>query len=589
MNCIKQIGILFLLLTMTYFLSAQHICDSVLTIRDTLIQPGESVTLQAHGLFEYNWQPASAFANPNDSTQIVSPDITTDYILTGRYVSGNIVSDGDFEHGGTSFISEYLNGTPTTSPYYTSYGILGLEGTYTINTSSANVHTSFGTYVCLDHTYANGTGHCMYVNGDTAQNVIVWQETLDEIEPNTDYIFITWLATLSAGQTHQTDQLARLRFSINGSPIGDVFMASETTAQWNCFYQIWNSGTATSAVISIVNQCTAVGGNDFALDDISFSPMYPCSDTVTVNVFHSIEAHPDIVRACRGDVKTINPVQNDEFDAVCNILGTVVPEIVQEPEHATVTVSATGNLQIGFDADYMGNDTMYYRICCGNICDTAAIYLISTGFESDFSDTTCFQYVWYDMTYINSGDYQKTLTASNGCDSIVTLHLTILNPTITIIPDNSMFCELHEMTLTVESNFERFEWNTGDLDESVVITEPGTYSVVGSNRFCQATAQYTVPHCDFSVYIPNTITPGTSPEVNDFLSLNDHAKSEIVRFEIVIYDRWGNMVFISMDKNFVWDGKVNGRLLQNVIYTYVIKYTTPENKEVKLKGTLLVL
>lgn len=173
--------------------------------------------------------------------------------------------------------------------------------------------------------------------------------------------------------------------------------------------------------------------------------------------------------------------------------------------------------------------------------------------------------------------------------NIVTLHLTILKPTISIRSDNSLFCETHEMALRVESDYEQFEWNTGDLGESIVATEPGTYSVTGSNKFCSSTAQYTIPHCDFSVYIPNTITPGTPDDINDYLSLSEHVKSEIRGFEIIIFDRWGSVVFASVDKNFRWDGRVRGQLLQNVIYTYVMTYINLENQPVQKKGTILVL
>ena len=34
-------------------------------------------------------------------------------------------------------------------------------------------------------------------------------------------------------------------------------------------------------------------------------------------------------------------------------------------------------------------------------------------------------YIWNAETYCESGDYTQTLTAANGCDSTVTLHLTI--------------------------------------------------------------------------------------------------------------------------------------------------------------------
>ncbi len=41
------------------------------------------------------------------------------------------------------------------------------------------------------------------------------------------------------------------------------------------------------------------------------------------------------------------------------------------------------------------------------------------------TETACEQYIWNGVTYDAGGDYVQTLTASNGCDSVVTLHLTI--------------------------------------------------------------------------------------------------------------------------------------------------------------------
>jgi len=40
---------------------------------------------------------------------------------------------------------------------------------------------------------------------------------------------------------------------------------------WQFLGTTWNSGTNTSVSLRIINQNTAVGGNDFALDDIHFS------------------------------------------------------------------------------------------------------------------------------------------------------------------------------------------------------------------------------------------------------------------------------------------------------------------------------
>ena len=44
---------------------------------------------------------------------------------------------------------------------------------------------------------------------------------------------------------------------------------------------------------------------------------------------------------------------------------------------------------------------------------------------SEITATACENYEWHGIVYIESGDYEHTLTAANGCDSVVTLHLTV--------------------------------------------------------------------------------------------------------------------------------------------------------------------
>ena len=56
--------------------------------------------------------------------------------------------------------------------------------------------------------------------------------------------------------------------------------------------------------------------------------------------------------------------------------------------------------------------------------------VLSTTTESMFAQTdtmatVCESFTWYGITYMQSGDYTKTLTAADGCDSVVTLHLTV--------------------------------------------------------------------------------------------------------------------------------------------------------------------
>lgn len=60
-------------------------------------------------------------------------------------------------------------------------------------------------------------------------------------------------------------------------------------------------------------------------------------------------------------------------------------------------------------------------------CDSiVTLYLtINHPVTSDIYDTACDSYTWNGETYTQSGDYVQTFEGFNGCDSTVTLHLTV--------------------------------------------------------------------------------------------------------------------------------------------------------------------
>ena len=170
--------------------------------------------------------------------------------------AANLVVNGDFSAGNSGFATNYE---------YKDDNLLE-PGTYSVGTDLGDfdrfLGASFG-----DHT--TGTGNMMIVNGDSSISSTVWSQTID-VAPNTEYNFATWIASW------YSDNPAELQFSINSISIGDLFTSS-ITGEWEEFSATWNSGSNTSATISIVNQNTSLDRNDtglgrkqFALDDISF-------------------------------------------------------------------------------------------------------------------------------------------------------------------------------------------------------------------------------------------------------------------------------------------------------------------------------
>ena len=47
----------------------------------------------------------------------------------------------------------------------------------------------------------------------------------------------------------------------------------------------------------------------------------------------------------------------------------------------------------------------------------------------------------------------------------------------------------------------------------------------------------------------------------------------VLEFEIQIYDRWGGLVFSSLDATEAWDGTRSGRPLGSGVYVYLLQFT----------------
>lgn len=176
-----------------------------------------------------------------------------------RTLADNLLVNGDFENGNAGFYTRYEYHLPPDPG----------GGTYTITTNPLLYNGDSATISYYDHTYGTGSGHMMAVNGSTDSSWIVWRETV-AVVPNSNYNFEAWYSNWSWNYVGG----AYLEVSINGSVIGS-FNADPPHGYWSRFAQSWNSGSSTTATISFRDLRTNGGGNDFALDDLSFNGPSP--------------------------------------------------------------------------------------------------------------------------------------------------------------------------------------------------------------------------------------------------------------------------------------------------------------------------
>lgn len=182
----------------------------------------------------------------------------------------NLIVNSDFEAGNSGFTSQYTFSTN-----------LGPPETYAVLNDPKKGNGNFNSIG--DHT--TGTGLMLVVNGSTRNDAPrAWSQTV-AVATHTKHTFSFW-ATNLFGQNP-----GRLFIRINGVQIGVLLEVPPELGVWTQFSVEWNSGNAETAEIGIIFSSLSFGGNDTALDDLSFVGRPPgiCDDP---NTEHTIVTVP---------------------------------------------------------------------------------------------------------------------------------------------------------------------------------------------------------------------------------------------------------------------------------------------------------
>ena len=301
--------------TLTKVVSLTIIQDNIVLTNDTTICYGTSKQLLTVPALSFCWSPTTYLNNSTIPDPIASPPHNITYYYTAEVTGNNLIVNGDFNAGNTGFTSQYVYANPNIT-----------EGQYFVGTNPQAWNPSMSP--CTDHT--TGNGNMMMVNGAPVPNVYVWRETVT-VTPNTNYAFSTWIQALWPPNP------AQLQFSINGNDIGNLITASLPTCTWTQFYTTWNSGNSTSAVISVVNKNTQVQGNDFALDDISFAPIYIKRDSVKILVDSPLVRTNNDTVFCAGGFAQLNAIGaiNYSWSPPSGLNNSNIPNPIASPPSTT--------------------------------------------------------------------------------------------------------------------------------------------------------------------------------------------------------------------------------------------------------------
>lgn len=198
------------------------------------------------------------------------------------------------------------------------------------------------------------------------------------------------------------------------------------------------------------------------------------------------------------------------------------------PYTATNNVAGSANIRVKLPNTFHNVSTCRLRFYCYNgvggttgsrpkiSLDNVQVTAVCSQGASSINVTSCSAYTWNGLTYSSSGSYNKTLfgAAKWGCDSIVTLNLTISPLPYNAFADTLRVCG-SSYQLNAGNGYTSYLWNTGSASQIINPIQSGWYKVTVSNGNCSATDSVLLSMINVGINNPDTnIVAGSIISIN---------------------------------------------------------------------------
>ncbi len=358
----------------------------------------------------------------------------------------------------------------------------------------------------------------------------------------------------------------------------------------------------------------------------TYSVTDDCGNVTYVTQLITIEAVPAPINAgpdvliCFGDVVTLtadnpwgvaiswdnnvsnglpfNPTMTNTYTVTANNYGCISTDAVLVTVEALPTVSFVGDVLSGCEPV----TTTFTNNSVGESPLVNCVWQFSNGVTVSGCDEITY-------TFQNGGLYDVTLTTTtaNGCVNSVTYNDYVYveniplasftaNPTNPTTIDPTV--DFHNTSVDATA----YTWtfgdgspSTGEVDPSHTydVENPGYYTVeliATSPLGCADTVTKIIRLIEELIfYVPNTFTPD-GDNYNEFFKPVFTSGYDPYDFTLLIFNRWGEILWESHNVEVGWDGTYGGKIVQDGTYTWTIEFKTNQSDErVHVEGHLNVI
>lgn len=533
---------------------------------------GGNTTLVASGASNYVWSPSTGLNSTTNASVTASPSITTIYQVIGS------TSQGCADTASVTLIVNPLpvvtvtpnnpvicqgNSTVLNFGGANSFTISPLTGLTGFTGNSVNAAPQNSTSYTITGTDANGC-----VNTTTALVTIMNLPNIAINPPNP-------------------------QICINGNI--DITAVGADTYTWSPAIGL---SATTGATVNASPQTSTIY-------TITGTDLFGCVNTFTfnlnVNPLPIIQVNPSVAFTCPGDFVSLvaGGAVNYVWSPATGLNQTLGPQVLSNPP-SPITYTVVGTDVNGcvdsttVSVDFYDVPSASFIVDKTESCLPLEVNLTSTSSTSfacnwtlgdgNFSTNCNTSY-----SYNAPGEYSVYLmvTDSNGCRhtsppqllSVYALpeaQFTITPQTTTIVTPSIALDGLFS-----SANTTTWSWLINNTDSLIGAQVnytfqdtglfPITLYVTNSLGCVDSVTYYAKVLDDFTFFIPNAFTLNNDGLNETFGPKGIGISPSTEEYEFMIFNRWGEKIFVTNDFNQHWDGKKNGALSEAGVYTYKIR------------------
>jgi gliding motility-associated-like protein len=272
---------------------------------------------------------------------------------------------------------------------------------------------------------------------------------------------------------------------------------------------------------------------------------------------------------------------------VYTITSTTLADACIGIEPVTITVNPKPVLLITTDQEMCSGDIVQIDVSGGTIYQWGISPVVSNSSSNQNlvspSQTSTYEVIGFNI-YTCSDTVESIVTVNPNPIADFSVDRTLLtsdDPTITIT-NNSSGVGVSNIWDFGDDN--QLENNLNMIDYSYPFSE-GDYLIellVISVDGCLDSTEHLIQiKGDDIYYVPNSFTPDGDEFNNSFLPIFTTG-FDPANYEFTIYNRWGEIIFVSKNHLTAWDGTFNNKLCKEGLYSFTIKYKNPDIDRFKI-------